>query len=292
MSRNFSFNSLQRKGVLGFVLLISGILFLNYYLKNKFEPPSDFFIDSEEQIKIRNFIDSVKMVKVSSTPKNVIYPFNPNFITDYRAYTLGMSTLEFDRLKEFRDQDKWINSTEEFKQVTQISDSLLKEIAPYFKFPDWVNQRESRIKEESISVSVAIAKKDLNTATEEDLKEINGVGEVLSKRIVLYRNQLGGFINEIQLKDIYGLKYETRMAIIEKFEVQTPKDFKKIDINKAEVMDLLEIPYIEYELARRIVNYRITREGIKSFDELSEIQGFPFDRMDRLSLFLKIENSH
>ena len=49
-----------------------------------------------------------------------------------------MSNEEIDRLLDYRKQNQWINSAKQFQEVTQVSDSLLNKISPYFKFPDWV----------------------------------------------------------------------------------------------------------------------------------------------------------
>ena len=60
-----------------------------------------------------------------------------------------MSLTEIDRLLLFRRKNKFINSEREFQKITQVSDSLLAKIAPYFKFPDWVskvNQQKQRKK--------------------------------------------------------------------------------------------------------------------------------------------------
>jgi hypothetical protein len=63
--------------------------------------------------------------------KPKIYPFNPNFITDFKGYKLGMSVTEIDRLLAFRKTNRYVNSAAEFQQVTQVSDSLLAQIAPF-----------------------------------------------------------------------------------------------------------------------------------------------------------------
>ena len=55
-----------------------------------------------------------------------------------------MSSEEIDRLLDYRKQNKWINSKEEFKKVTKVSDSLLDQISSYFKFPDWVANPKPR----------------------------------------------------------------------------------------------------------------------------------------------------
>lgn len=290
MKWRFVFDTWQRKGIFGLILIIFSIGIFMVWDNSK-SSNSSLDLTSFTDEKIQKHLDSLKNVK-NIQPETKIYPFNPNFITDYKAYTLGMKPEEFDRLQKFRDQDRWINSVADFQKVTQVSDSLLNEISPYFKFPDWVVEANTKQKSKPSSTKVISSKikKDLNSATEENLMEIRGIGEVLSKRIIRYRSQIGGFIDDIQLKDIYGLNYETRLLLLEEYSVQNPVDFEKIDLNKAEVLDLIENPYIDYELARKIINYRITREGIRTFDELAEIQGFPFDKTDRLQLYLKIEN--
>ena len=35
-------------------------------------------------------------------------------------------------------QNKWINSSKQFQEVTKVSDSLLNAISQYFKFPEWI----------------------------------------------------------------------------------------------------------------------------------------------------------
>jgi hypothetical protein len=96
--------------------------------------------DSEKQkwISLQSKVDSLKVEKQNYIPK--IYPFNPNFITDYKGSKLGMSVAEIDRLLNFRKTNQYVNSASEFQKVTQVSDSLLNTISPYFKFPDWVNK--------------------------------------------------------------------------------------------------------------------------------------------------------
>ncbi|MGS2641625.1 helix-hairpin-helix domain-containing protein [Streptosporangium sp. LJ11] len=51
----------------------------------------------------------------------------------------------------------------------------------------------------------ATAVVDLNTATPEQLEELPGVGEVLARRIVEYRDAHGGFRSVEQLRDVSGI---------------------------------------------------------------------------------------
>ena len=96
----------------------------------------NFDLDKDTQAQI----DSLK-ARISAQDSVKIYPFNPNYITDYRGYVLGLTVAELDRLAAYRSEGKFINSAVEFQQVTLISDSLLMALTPYFKFPDWVGKQ-------------------------------------------------------------------------------------------------------------------------------------------------------
>jgi hypothetical protein len=197
------FNRSQQNGI--FLLVIIIILFQAIYFFADFSSESNSEALSPEEIEsFQAQIDSIKEARAEADSIK-IYPFNPNYITDFKGYTLGMSVEEIDKLQQFREENKWINSAKDFQKVTGVSDSLLATISPYFKFPNWVTEAEKEKENNRNIPSVKVS--DLNTAKSEDLQKINGIGEVLANRIVNYRNKIGGFRSEIQLKDIYGLIY-------------------------------------------------------------------------------------
>ncbi|MCB0464710.1 MAG: helix-hairpin-helix domain-containing protein, partial [Aequorivita sp.] len=224
-----------------------------------------------------------------------IYPFNPNFITDYKGYTLGMSNEEIDRLLQYRKEDKWINSAADFKKVTDVSDSLLNELSPYFKFPEWVTNPKPKnnlkdYKSEKGFIEKPFAQKiDLNKSTEEQLQQVSGIGEALSKRIISYREKLGGFSNDIQLYSVYGLDPSVVQRILNLFTVKTPKEITKINVNKTSASDISTIPGISFEMAKKIWEYRRLREKIISLQELSKIEGMTERKLQLIQLYLSVE---
>src|SRR5690606_3730348 len=200
---HFTFSKNQRNGVLVLVLLIV-VAQVAYFLID-FSKPSVIEID-DEVVELQAEIDSLKKAAIADQ-KPKIYPFNPNFITDHKGYTLGMSPEEIDRLHHYRAQDRWVNSAKEFQQVTKVSDSLLTAIEPYFKFPDWVTNPTKTNRSYSDKEKNFAQKRDLNKATAIELQEVYGIGEALSARIVSYRDKIGGFLVDEQLYDIYGLEF-------------------------------------------------------------------------------------
>ncbi len=131
--------------------------------------------------------------------------------------------------------------------------------------------------------------KDLNKATAIDLKTINGIGEILANRIIKYRTKIKGFYFSDQLKEVYGLSPEVIKKINSQFKIITKPTIKKININEATFKEILHLPYINYELTKKIFNYRDEFAEIQSLEELKKIEGFPIDKYDRIILYLTTE---
>lgn len=283
----FKFSSEQRLGV--FVLFAIIISVQLAYFFTDFSSVSNDSPEKEKWLSLQSQIDSIKEEKLDYVPK--IYPFNPNFISDYKGYKLGMSVSEIDRLLAFRKQNKYVNSPEEFQAVTKVSDSLLNAISPYFKFPDWVkNKKEFR--EYKKYPNAAFAKKekiviiDINQATQEDLIKIYGIGEAISLRILKFKENLGGFVSMEQMKDVWGLSPEVIENLNSHFKVSALPDVKKVDINNASIKELSQFPYFNYQIARQIVTFRSMNGDFKNVDDLTKIKGLSIEKANIIALYL------
>ena len=288
---HFKFNKQERSGIFFLLLLIVLVQIVFWlYSRLKVNGNEPMILNYEVQSKI----DSLKS-RQAQKDSIKIYPFNPNFITDYKGYTLGLSLDEIDRLHEFRNQGKFVNSKEEFQQVTGVSDSLLNKISKSFKFPEWT--QFSKIKEQEDFISKAFSKKeisstsigDLNSVTAQELKLIKGIGDKLSERIVKFRDRLGGFLINDQLNDVYGLDPEVAQRVLQRYKVLKAPQVQKIDLETATVGELAKLVYIPRSVAENIVAYRELNGGIDSFDELLQIENFPADRIDRIPLYLSLK---
>jgi len=111
---------------------------------------------------------------------------------------------------------------------------------------------------------------DINTANQSQLKDIRGIGDVLSTRILKFRDKLGGFISKSQYEEVYGLSPTAISDLKNNTYIKSNFEPKKININ-SEINILGQHPYIGYKLAKAIVNYRKQHGEIKTIQELKKL---------------------
>lgn len=289
---HFWYTKNQRNGIL---LLLIIIIFLQLILHFK-------NFDSQQMVdlslpKITSYnkqLDSLKK-KSSKKKKFKIYPFNPNYISDYKGYQLGMNVDEIDRLLAHRKQRLYVNSAKEFQTITKISDSLLQKISPFFKFPEWVqkknnnkNNQQRYIPNSRINVS-EITTVDINKATLKDFTAIEGVDEYMSERIIKYRSKLQGFSFKEQLFEVWGLDELMANKILSTFSIKNKPIIKKVNINTASFKEVLSNPYIDYKLCIQIFDYKDEVAELQSISEIKNIEGFPIKKYNRIVLYLLAE---
>jgi competence protein ComEA len=168
----------------------------------------------------------------------------------------------------------------------------LAEIAPYFKFPAWVNQPRKQRFSTTTKNRLPPAKEkrqDINKASAEDLQEVYGIGPTFSERIVSYREKIGGFKQEGQLHEVWGLKPATIDELLKYFTVKTPRPLQRYDINKASASDIATIPGISFELAKEIWEFRMLRERIDSLAELQKIEAITARHFKLIQLYLSVD---
>ncbi|WP_264565267.1 ComEA family DNA-binding protein [Flavobacterium sp. N3904] len=283
----FKFSKSQQTGIailFGIIIILQFVCFFVDFNSLSKENP-----EKQKWLSLQSEIDAAKLENRNYVAK--LYPFNPNFISDYKGYKLGMSVQEIDRLFAFRKQNKYVNSAEEFQKVTKVSDSLLNTIAPFFKFPDWVSHKKENgtykdFPDRAFAKKEKIIAIDINGATKEDLIKIYGIGEAISIRILNQREKLGGFVSIEQLNDVWGLTPEVISNLNTHFTIAKLPNLHKIDINNASLKELSQFFYFKYELAKQIVKYRSMNGNIKNIEDLIKINGFPVEKANFIALYL------
>jgi len=213
--------------------------------------------------------------KVMNKEKQSTYAFHefdPNFVTDEEWKDMGLKPWQINGIRNYREKAGDFESPEQFAKLNVVTDEFFEKVQPYLLFeekavasePQKDKEQKAHIEERKKEVLLSI---ELNSATAHMLTDLKGIGPAYSNRIVKYRNWLGGFINLEQLREVYGLEDALYGEIIPFLTLDTAR-IDKININKVMIAELRKHPYIKWNVAKAIVNYRDQHGPYKTVAEI------------------------
>lgn len=129
---------------------------------------------------------------------------------------------------------------------------------------------------------------ELNTADTTSLKKVPGIGSSFARRIVKYRELLGGFYTVSQLGEVYGIDEERYTALAPWFTANAAY-IRQLTVNRLPADSLARHPYISYRQARAIGQLRKQKSRLSGWENLLLIEELTeTDRM-RLTPYLSFE---
>lgn len=204
--------------------------------------------------------------------------FNPN---DYQLSDwvyLGLSEKQSEIILRFTERG--IHSNEDLKKIFVLPEELLELIKDSTYYPN-----KSVI---DLNNSAKIDHIELNSASEEELQALPGIGKYYSEKILKYRKELGGYYSQDQLMEIWKFD-EQKLKKISKFITIDKGKLDKINLNTASIEDLKIHPYIDYKVANSIVKYRDAHGKYETVEEIKNSDLIDQELYNRISPYLKIE---
>ena len=129
---------------------------------------------------------------------------------------------------------------------------------------------------------------DLNEADTLTLQMLHGIGPAFARRIVRYRERLGGFYRVEQLREVYGMTDDRYLPLLPHLTLQTDS-IRRIDINKVTIKELMRHPYVDPWLARDIIRWRDQGHPYHSADDLRLVATMDDSTLARLAPYLSFE---
>jgi DNA uptake protein ComE-like DNA-binding protein len=130
---------------------------------------------------------------------------------------------------------------------------------------------------------------DLNLADTLELQRLKGIGPSFAKRIIGYRNRLGGYVECRQLLEVFGLDTALYALIKEHLVVKTDS-VRTLDLNTVTFKELLKHPYFPYELTRSVILYRQKNKVFRSLNELRAVEGMNDSIFRKIRPYIHVGN--
>ena len=267
----FRISKRNRKGILILLVICLFIIFIPRLIL-LFKGEDSFILKTLPVSKLESQFNKSKQKQFlvySSKNKKYKRPsskFDPNLFSVQDWMNLGLSIKQSNVIVKFTSRG--IYSNDELKRIFVISDEFFNLIKDSTFYPNKKEQKESNWTQKNPN-SINVVKLDVNSAIEEELLKIKGIGPFFAKQIIKKRDELGGFVDKNQLLEVWKMDQEKLDLIKDELTIDIAK-IKKLSINSATVEELKNHPYIRWNIANSIIKLRIQKNGFTSLDEIKE----------------------
>ncbi|NLR65481.1 helix-hairpin-helix domain-containing protein [Chitinophaga varians] len=210
-----------------------------------------------------------------------LFCFDPNTLPAEGWQRLGVSARTAATIDRYRQKGGRFRSAADLERIYGLSPSLCRQLQPYVRItrtvansrPDSIMHAERR--DTAYHYSTYHRKPpprtiDVNAADTAEWQLLPGIGPGFARRIVAFREKLGGFYDISQVSECYGLPDSTFKKIQPFLQIGNGS-LKKIDLNLTDEKSLAAHPYIRYKLARLIIQYRSAHGGFRHVEELRQL---------------------
>ena len=248
--------------------------------KEQFETLKPYIDLPEKENKTK--IDKINDFSVSETNYDVSYfVFNPNTLDNAGWQRLGFSEKQVVSIRKYINAGGKFYKKSDLKKLYVIDEKKYTELEPYIN----IHEKEKNFKKD-ISEKHPVV--DINNLSADEMKKYGKFWQYNATRIVKYRNLLGGYYKKEQLLEVYGVKKEYFDKVADDIVIDKTK-LEKINVNFAEVSELGRHPYISYEEAKKILDYRNKNGAYKQLEDLINKKIISKEVYDRISPYLKVK---
>ncbi len=240
-------------------------------------------------------------------------PFDPNTLTTEGWEARGVPHFVAARITKYREAAGGFKAKTQVKKMYGLEDSVYQRLAPFMQLPEEAPKRGERPdyaankpgpdgKFPPFVTAAGTPGKfpskprnlqpfDLNTADTTQLMQIRGIGAGRAKWVVRYRNQLGGYLREDQLDEVFVLRDAPDLRDSLKKYTFVAGGFapKLVNVNTATFDELYLHPYIGKPRARLIVAYRQQHGPFKQVEDLKQIPVLKAEDWEKMRPYVRCE---
>lgn len=307
-----TFSKKERTGVVILLLLIVFVFSMSYWWPQKQPIP----VNEKELQQLAAQLDSLnkpaqktnytrqtysdddgKPASYYDAPANAsLFYFNPNTLDAAGWKQLGLRDKTIQTILKYRTKGGRFKNPQDLGKIYGLRPEELSRLLPYIKLEETpalnnYTNNTADFKNTTVTASKTdapvIKSIDINTTDTTALIALPGIGSKLASRIINFRNKLGGFYAIEQVAETYGLPDSTYQRI-KPFLQLGNAGITQFSINTDDAKTLQQHPYIKWNIANAIVQYRQQHGAFKTIDELEQIAIISAEQLKKMKPYLKL----
>jgi competence protein ComEA len=219
-----------------------------------------------------------------------LFNFDPNTIDSATWHSLGTKCKTASSIQKYKASGGRFWKPEDIYKVWGMSDALKERLVSYIQIVPKENnypKKEYPVYEKKVYEKKQIAVVEINSADSAAFESLPGIGGGFAKRIITFRNKLGGFYSINQVAETFGMADST---------FQKAKPFlncnnnliTKININITTAEELKNHPYVKWQLANIIINYRKQHGNYKAIEDLKKIMTIDEETYNKIAPYFTL----
>ncbi|HEX6430737.1 MAG TPA: helix-hairpin-helix domain-containing protein [Niastella sp.] len=285
----FSFTKKERAGIYVLITLIGICIFIPRFFKTtsirdeviataiilqtarreQVKSDSTHHLSNREK---RSTYNEIYYEPVNDQQVSKPFPFDPNTLDSAGWRKLGVNSRTARTIRNYVAKGGHFRNAGDLQKVYGLKKADADRLIPYVRIAapaaaaTFNNPGRTPLKYVKTPPPII----DINKADTVAFISLPGIGGKLANRIVNFRNKLGGFYSVQQVGETFGLPDSTFQLIKPRLQC-APVTIQKININTADVNQLKQHPYIRWNIANAIVQYRQQHGVFHSPEDLQQI---------------------
>lgn len=282
---------MERRSIYGLTLLLALALLIRLLCQTLFPP--QFSPLAAEKITLEALvIDSVtaawkfeKEFTIRKGKRKYWLPAQrlcPDTLTELHWQAFGLSEKQARAIKKWEALLGGYHDSADFMTIKVVPEEWKLACISMLDFSPRTSEKKTFNKK-----SRKYGRVEINAATLEELDSLPGIGAKLSKRILLYRDKLGGFASLEQLLEVFGV--DTALWISLQPYLLCSGEVRKRALNYAPRDSLAAIPYLGKRWAGVIVNDRNRNGFYRKVEDLRTRSVLPDSIFEKMQFYVFVQ---
>lgn len=283
---------------LAVILLFAGVVVCVCYMRpeegSELTPADEAFLDSFSlEVECAH---QMQRGRKAAEQTAELFCFDPNTVDSADMVRLGFAPWQIRNNLKYRARGGRWRSAEHFSHLYGLSAESFARLRPYVRIAP---EPSSHVRKQADVTRVVVERPhyervekfrsrvelDANQVDTATLKKIPGIGSYYARKIVAYREALGGFVSKSQVTEIDGLPPD----IVQWFRVSREPEVRKLRFNHMTFRQLVRHPYLNYEQVKAIFNVRRHTGFVNGWQALLLYDCFSVADVERLTPYVSFE---